>query len=252
MESDLFSPITIMPWIKLHSNEIKITVVHMCACQAYTGHHHKLTNLKHMRTPWDGAVIMTIERRENRDTERWTALLNVLKPACGIAKIWTQARSGACVSAKWFQSCLTLCDPMDWSPPGSSVHGILQASVLEWVATPSSRDLPYWGIKPKSLKSPALAGRFFIILPPGKPPGLVSEFIAMSWWPLLKMPECWGKVLTASRWSISWVVPGSCKESGMTWQLNNTDNIGTPLKERVNKRVALLLYVMIILKIIEV
>ena len=33
-------------------------------------------------------------------------------------------------------SCLTLCDPMDWSPPGSSVHGILQARMLEWVAMP--------------------------------------------------------------------------------------------------------------------
>ena len=32
------------------------------------------------------------------------------------------------------QSCLTLCDPMDYSPPGSSVHGILQARILEWVA----------------------------------------------------------------------------------------------------------------------
>ena len=37
------------------------------------------------------------------------------------------------------QSCLTLCDPMDYSPPGSSVHGILQARILEWVAMPSSR-----------------------------------------------------------------------------------------------------------------
>ena len=32
------------------------------------------------------------------------------------------------------QSCLTLCDPMDCSPPGSSVHGILQARIVEWVA----------------------------------------------------------------------------------------------------------------------
>ena len=32
------------------------------------------------------------------------------------------------------QSCLTLCDPMDCNPPGSSVHGILQARILEWVA----------------------------------------------------------------------------------------------------------------------
>ena len=37
------------------------------------------------------------------------------------------------------KSCLTLCDPMDCSPPGSSVHGILQARILEWVAMPSCR-----------------------------------------------------------------------------------------------------------------
>ena len=37
------------------------------------------------------------------------------------------------------QWCLTLCDPMDCSPPGSSVHGILQAKILEWGAMPSSR-----------------------------------------------------------------------------------------------------------------
>ena len=37
------------------------------------------------------------------------------------------------------QSCLTLCDPTDCSPPGSSVQGILQARILEWVAMPSSR-----------------------------------------------------------------------------------------------------------------
>ena len=37
------------------------------------------------------------------------------------------------------QSCPTLCDPVDCSPPGSSVHGILQARTLEWVARPSSR-----------------------------------------------------------------------------------------------------------------
>ena len=45
----------------------------------------------------------------------------------------------ACVYAKSIQSCLTLCDPMDCSPPGSSVHGILQARILEWVAIPFSR-----------------------------------------------------------------------------------------------------------------
>ena len=41
--------------------------------------------------------------------------------------------------AKSLQSCLTLCNTMDCSPPGSSVHAILQARLLEWVAMPSSR-----------------------------------------------------------------------------------------------------------------
>ena len=64
------------------------------------------------------------------------------------------------------QSCLTLCDPMDCSLPGSSVHGISQARILEWVAISSSRDLPNPGIQ---LASSALAGRFFTTEPPGKP-----------------------------------------------------------------------------------
>jgi len=46
-------------------------------------------------------------------------------------------------------------DPMGYSQPGSSVHGILQARILEWVAMPSSRDLPDPGIKFPSLVSNA-------------------------------------------------------------------------------------------------
>ena len=47
--------------------------------------------------------------------------------------------SFACPRAKSLQPYLTLCNPMDCSPPGSSLHGILQARILEWVAMPSSR-----------------------------------------------------------------------------------------------------------------
>ena len=48
------------------------------------------------------------------------------------------------------QSRPTLCDPVDCSLPGSSVSGILQTRILEWVAIPSSGDLPNPGIEPKS------------------------------------------------------------------------------------------------------
>ena len=61
----------------------------------------------------------------------------------------------ACLGA---QACLTLCDPMGCSPPGSSVHGVLQARILEPVAMPSSRGSPHPGIELSSLHSPALAG----------------------------------------------------------------------------------------------
>ena len=44
-----------------------------------------------------------------------------------------------CACAKSLQSCLTLCNPMDYSPPGSCVHGLLQARILEWVAISFSR-----------------------------------------------------------------------------------------------------------------
>ena len=65
------------------------------------------------------------------------------------------------VRAKSLQSCPTL-HSLHCSPPGSSVHGILQARILEWVAVfPPSGDLSDPGVEPASLMSPALAGRFF-------------------------------------------------------------------------------------------
>ena len=58
------------------------------------------------------------------------------------------------------QSCPTLCDPMDCSLPGSSVHGVLQARILEWVAMPSSRG----SSQPKDwTQVSCIKGRFFII-----------------------------------------------------------------------------------------
>ena len=73
----------------------------------------------------------------------------------------TQFQRVACV--KSLQSCPTLCDPMDCSPPGSSVHGILQARTLEWAALPSSRAC--W---PSSPPSPTLEVGSLPLAPPGK------------------------------------------------------------------------------------
>ena len=64
------------------------------------------------------------------------------------------------------QPCPTLCDPRDCSPPGSSVHGVLQARTLEWVAMPFSRDLPDPGIK---ARSPALQEDFLLFELVGNP-----------------------------------------------------------------------------------
>ena len=63
------------------------------------------------------------------------------------------------------QSCLTLCDLLDCSPPGSSVHRIFQARILEWLPTPG--DLPYPEIELVPLA--CVAGRFFTTKTPGKP-----------------------------------------------------------------------------------
>ena len=67
------------------------------------------------------------------------------------------------------QSCPALCNSMHYSPPGSSVHGILQARTLEWVAISSSRRSSQPGTELSSPLSLALAGGFFTTEPLGKP-----------------------------------------------------------------------------------
>ena len=64
----------------------------------------------------------------------------------------------ACSIAQW---CLTLCDPMECSPPGLSVHGILQARILEWVVMPSSRESSPPRDRTQVSCIFCIAGRFF-------------------------------------------------------------------------------------------
>ena len=73
----------------------------------------------------------------------------------------------ACMLSRF--SCVQLCNSMDYSPPGSSVHEILQARILEWVATPSSRRSLDPGIEPKSPASPTLQADSLLLSLGGSP-----------------------------------------------------------------------------------
>ena len=88
------------------------------------------------------------------------------------------------------QLCPTPCGPMYCSAPGSFVHGLLQARVLEWVAIPFSRDLPDPGIKPGF---PALQADSLLSELPGKPGSnwglLDSEHRVLATGPPGKSPE---------------------------------------------------------------
>ena len=72
------------------------------------------------------------------------------------------------------QLCLTLCDPVGCSLPGSSIHGILQARILEWVAISFSKDHPNPGIEPGS---PTLQADTL----PSEPPG-TSVYVYMCYY----------------------------------------------------------------------
>ena len=88
--------------------------------------------------------------------------------------------------AQSFQLCQTLCVPIDCSTPGSSVHGIFQARIPEWVAMPSSRG----SSGPRNWTwvscSSCFTGRLFIADPPRKSPGfsLNNSNILMFWLPV--------------------------------------------------------------------
>ena len=94
---------------------------------------------------------------------------------CRVAKSQTQLNQHACILVYWYQfgsvtqSCLTLCDPMHCSLPGNSVHWILQARILEWVAMPFSRGSSQPRDRTHVSSSPCMAGGFFTFEPPGKP-----------------------------------------------------------------------------------
>ena len=99
-----------------------------------------------------------------------------------------------CVHVWVTQLCLTVCDPMDCSPPGSSVHGILQARVLEWIATSFSRGSSW---SKDQTQVSCIAGGFFTIWATGKTNSatinirihLCFRLILFSWFWALNLAE---------------------------------------------------------------
>ena len=78
------------------------------------------------------------------------------------------AEFAACVCAKSLQLCPTLCNPMHCNPQDSSIHGILQARLLEWVAMSSSRGTSQPRDRTQVFCGSCTAGRFFTAEPLGK------------------------------------------------------------------------------------
>ena len=122
--------------------------------------------LEKVRNIWDAR-----KQREIHDKPTVASPPEAVWPQVGWDRRWLTQRHlrnlifrwiYVCVHAKSLQLCPTVGDPMDCSPTGSPVHGILQARILEWVGVPSSRDLPDPGIEPVSLASPALEGFLFL------------------------------------------------------------------------------------------
>ena len=117
----------------------------------------KLSRFRHVQlfvTPWTIACQAPLSMRFSRQ-ESWSGLpcppgdLPTQGPDRPLLSLLGQAGSlllappgkpvSSAATAKSLQSCLTLCSPIDCSPPGSSVPGILQARILEWVAISFSR-----------------------------------------------------------------------------------------------------------------
>ena len=108
-------------------------------------------------SPWDHKESDTTEATEHGHTcicpmILRSTLLNTSESSCSSCML---------VHAKSLQSSPTLCNPMDYSPPGSSVYGILQARILEWVYMPSSRGAAQPRDQTCLSVSPALTGGLF-------------------------------------------------------------------------------------------
>ena len=120
---------------------------------------------------------------------------------------WSDVAAATAVA----KSCSTLCDPMDYGPPGSSIHGMFQARILEWFAISSPGYLLDLRI---GLMSPTLAGRFFATEPPHCFVSQSVQLLSRGW--LFLTPwtaACQASMSITTSWSLfklmsfEWVMP---------------------------------------------
>ena len=98
--------------------------------------------------------------------------------------------------AKSLQSCPTLCDPMDCSPPGFSVQGILQARTLEWVSMSSSKGSSQPRDQIQVSHGSCTTGRLFTAELSGKPPLLISKSGLLFYHQILYFPATFNLTLS--------------------------------------------------------
>ena len=113
------------------------------------------------RTTFDVILLKTVCYMPHFSKTSW--LLWVISPI----SLECLNNMGVCMLTKTLWSCSTLCDPMDYTPPGSSIHGISQARILEWVAMQPGGSSPTQGSNPSLLhlsQADSLPAK-----PPGKP-----------------------------------------------------------------------------------
>ena len=123
-----------------------------------------------------------------------------------------------CMLCAQVLNCVWLCDPMDCSLPGSSIHGILQARILEWVAMPSFRGSSRGSSWPRDRTcisgAPTLAGGYFItweapthvpILFPIKQKNTFNKYVLYDCFPQAKTFDGWFNILPSDRLLIEWI-----------------------------------------------
>ena len=101
--------------------------------------------------------------------ETWVPVLSVPEHSIIMNNRYLFTSAFMCIHAKLLQLCLTLCNPVDCSQQASLSMGFSGQEYWSRLPCPPPGDLPNPGIQTMSLVSPALAGRFFTIVPPGKP-----------------------------------------------------------------------------------